>query len=296
MYLFQLTVQCSPPTKGPSAIFRGSATTYQNIAYVTRPNSKSVYCSPENNQDKWKELMPCPYLNSGLVVIDGALTAVGGDDGSRYTNNVFTLRESEWAEKHPQMNIARFRPTIVSTTDPDSGHMNIFVIGGRNIGGWTNVVEVFNTGSRTWSQLASLPQYFAYPSAAIGRSELYVIGCDNEGCSCSLQALLSSERLFQSRSIYLENTWKLIPHLPVKFSTAATLCGQLVIVGGRQEDGSPVNSIHQLVGGQWVKIGSMSISRSMCLVVSPSPNKIVVVGGMDDSVEDNVEECVVSML
>ena len=75
-------------------------------------------------------------------------------------------------------------------------------------------------------------------------------------------------------------------------STAATLRGQLVIIGGRR-DRSPVNSIHQLVDGQWVNIGSMSSGRYWCLVASPSPDKMVVVGGHCASYRlDSVEVCV----
>ena len=40
-------------------------------------------------------------------------------------------------------------------------------------------------------------------------------------------------------------------------STAANLCGKLVIVGGAQ-DWSQVNSILQLVDGEWVRVGSMA--------------------------------------
>ena len=53
---------------------------------------------------------------------------------------------------------------------------------------------------------------------------------------------------------------------------------------------SSVNSIHQLVDGQWVEIGSMSRVRMWCLVVSPSPDKMMIVGGWG---EDSVEECIV---
>ena len=76
--------------------------------------------------------------------------------------------------------------------------------------------------------------------------------------------------------------------LPVEHSTAATLCGQLVLIGGEQ-DGSRVNSIHQLVEGQWVEIGYMTSVRAMCLAVSLSPDRILIVGGYR---EDSVEECV----
>ena len=55
--------------------------------------------------------------------------------------------------------------------------------------------------------------------------------------------------------------------------------------------GSQVNSIHQLLDGQWVKIGSMSSSRWLCLVVTPLPDKMMIVGGY--GAEDSVEECVV---
>ena len=74
-------------------------------------------------------------------------------------------------------------------------------------------------------------------------------------------------------------------------------CGQLVIIGGSQDE-SLVNSIHQLVDGQWVKIGSMSSGRRLCIVVSPSPDKMMIVGGERGGgvigvATDSVEECVV---
>ena len=58
---------------------------------------------------------------------------------------------------------------------------------------------------------------------------------------------------------------------------------------------SKVNSIHQLMNGQWVKIASMSSGRSDCLVVTPSPDKMMIVGGYGGVLLplDSVEECVV---
>ena len=82
-------------------------------------------------------------------------------------------------------------------------------------------------------------------------------------------------------------SWTSLPPLPVIRSTAATLYEQLVIIGGMQ-DGSLVNSIHQLVDGQWVVIGSMSSNRRECLVVSPSPDRMMIVGA-----NVLVEECIV---
>ena len=288
----QLTVQChTQKKKAPRRMRRGSAAADLNNVYCSPIDSKSVY-RYQLREDQWNDLPSCPYKDSGLVVIDGVLTAVGGVDGYRYTNKLFTLRQSRWVEEYPPMNTARSSPAVGSTSDGQ--HMNVIVIGGY-VGGdrWIDAVELYNTGSSTWSQITSLPEPLTRLSAIICDNQLYVIGSNGDGYSCSLQALLSSDQPISSQSITRSLTWTPLPRLPVTFSTAATLCGQLVIIGG-ERDGSPVNSIHQLVDGQWVNIGSMSSVRWLCLVASPSSDKMVVVGGFDASFTalDSVEVCV----
>ena len=270
---------------------RGSATTDHQFSYFTPRGSNSVY-SYQWSTEKWEELPPCPYQNSGLVIINGQLTAVGGDDGSRRTNKLFTfrhklLRQRQWIEEYPPMNTARSMTTLVSSSDGEY----IIVIGGYG-DGWTATVELFEVSSRRWHQLKDLPQPLPRPSATICGNQLHVIGRDGNGYSCSLQALLSSDRPITSQSIPHLISWTSLPRLPVTYSTAATLSGQLVIIGGMQY-GSTVKTIHQLLDGQWVEIGSMSCGRSECLVVSPSPDKMMIVGGWAFSgAQDSVEECI----
>ena len=62
------------------------------------------------------------------------------------------------------------------------------------------------------------------------------------------------------------------------------------------QDWLPVNSIHQLVDGQWEEIGSMTTGRFRCLVVSSSPDKIIIVGGDVALLKpvDIFEECIVT--
>ena len=285
----QLTVQCHSQKKAPCGMSRGSAVTDQMMTYCAPYISYSLY-RYTMTKDKWEELPQCPYSNSGLVVIDSALTAVGGW-GESHTNKLVTLRQGRWVEEYPPMNTARYHHAVVSTSD--GGHMNVIAIGGQGGGGgWIDAVELFHTGRRSWSRLTSLPRPLTHPSATICGNQLHVIGRDGDGYSCSLQALLSSNQPIRSQS--RTPTWTPLPRLPVTYSTAATLCGQLMIIGGRR-DGSTVNSIHQLVEGQWVNIGSMSIGRRKCLVASPSPDKMVVVGGVGASAFtplDSVEVCV----
>ena len=278
----QLTVQCHCKKTAPCTMHRGSATTDHQFSHFIPQGSNSVY-SYQWSTEKWEELPPCPYRNSGLVIINGQLTAVGGYDGSRFTNKLFTFQQRQWIEEYPPMNTARSDTTLVSSSDGEY----IIVIGGGG-GGWTATVELFQVSSRRWHQLKDLPQPLPSPSATICGNQLHVIGHDDYGYSCSLQALLSTDRPITSQSIPHLISWTSLPHLPVDYTTAATLSGQLVIIGGRQ-DGPPVKTIHQLLDGQWVKIGSMSCDRWVCLVVSPSPDKMMIVGGLR---EDSVEECI----
>ena len=181
------------------------------------------------------------------------------------------------------MNTAHDSPAVVSTSDGDY----LIVIGGHVGGGRLSVtVELFKVKNRRWHKLTDLPQPLPTASATICGDQLNVIGRDGDGYSCSLQDLPSSDRPITSP---LTLSWKPLPRLSVTGSTAATLCGQLVIIGGTQ-DWSPVNSIHQLVDGEWVRIGSMASGRDYSLVASPSPDRIIIVGGYD---EDRVEECAV---
>ena len=78
------------------------------------------------------------------------------------------------------------------------------------------------------------------------------------------------------------------PRLPMTYSTAATLYGQLVIIGGVQS-GSLLNPFTSyIVDGKWVEIGSMSSGRAECLVVSLSPDRMMIVGGEQEKVLKNV--------
>ena len=284
MISHQLTVQCRQKKRAPCNMVRGSAATDGRFVYIIPEGSNSLY-QYECSTEKWTELPSCPYKNSGLAIIDSELTTVGGRVGAGHpTNRLFTLRQGKWVEVYPPMNTARSHPAVVSTSDGDY-HI---VIGGWGSGKWWSAtVELFHVQKKKWYKLTDLPRPFPLPSATICGDTLHVIGIHRKGYSCSLQSLPSNDRPITSP---LTLSWKPLPPLPVDYSTAATLCGQLVLIGGWQGR-SRVNSIHQLVEGQWVEIGSMTSGRYRCLAVSPSPDRILIVGGV--GAVDSVEECVI---
>ena len=280
----QLSVRCIKKKKAPYEMKRGSATTDGQFAYFTSGDSNSVY-RYELNTKKWDQLPPSPYCNSALVIIDGDLTAVGGETKSCYTNKLLTLRQNQWVQHYPSMNIRRSETAVLSTSD----HHYIFVIGGNClIFNEPATVEVLDVKSKRWHKLTKLPHDLSKPSATICGNQLYVIGEHGDGYSCSLQALLSSDQSIISYST--SHTWTPLPRVPIRLSTAATLCGELLTVSGVRYR-APRNPILQLVDGRWVKIGSTSGGTTKCLVVSPSSDKMIIVGG--DGGKNSVEECVV---
>ena len=210
MISIQLTVQCQQKKKAPCEMWRGSATTNSRFAYFTPHDSISLYWY-EYSIKKWMDLPPCPYRDSGLVIISSELTTVGGwDDRYRPTNKLFTLQQEKWVEKYPPMNIACYDPAVVITSDCDY----LIVIGGCD-GRWTATVELFQVKNRRWHKLTDLPQPLPYSSATNG-DQMNVIGRNGNGYSCSLQALRSSDRPITSP---LTLSWKLLPRLPVKLNS-----------------------------------------------------------------------------
>ena len=279
----QLSVRCLKKNAAPYEMKRGSATTDGQFAYFTPGGSNSVY-RYELNTEKWDQLPPSPYWNSGLVIINDELTAVGGEIKYRYTNKVFTLQQKQWVQHYPPMKIGRSESAVVSTSDPHY----IFVIGGNNVFyAEPAAVEVLDVRNKRWYNLSNckLPQDLFKPSATICGNQLYVMEEDGDGYTCSLQVLLSSIQPYSAL-----HTWTKLPRLPIRLSTAATLCGELLVVSGVRHQG-PSNLIYQLVDGRWVKIGSTSGGMTECLVVSPLPDKMIIVGG--DGRKNSVEECVV---
>ena len=254
---------------------RGSSVADPNFAYFTPSQSNKVYRYTIST-DEWLSVPPCPHSNSALVIIDNELTAVGGCRGGNRTNKLVTLRQGRWVEKYPPMDRRSSSATCVGISNPH--HMNIIVIGGfGEDGGTTTAVELLNTHSRRWSTLTSLPKPHFLPSAVVGGGLLYVIG-GNCVYSYLLSALLDSTRPDKSLQSPI---WKPLPDLPLHDSTPAILARQLVCVGGRLGGayGPQDDYIHQLMDGQWKNIGSLSMARNLCLVVTPSPDRMLVVGG-----------------
>ena len=280
-------MKCRHIGDAPCGMTRGSATTDRQFMYFTSWNSTSLY-RYKWSADSWEKLPQCQFYNSTLVIIHRALTAVGGVKDNKPIKELFTLQhdDNEWKEIHSPMKTARSCPAVAS-------HKDFIVVIAGDVGGnnQTTKVELLQVESKMWYEVANLPQPVKFPSATILGSWVHVIGNDGCGFSCSLKYLPYSEPIEQESL-----SWKVLPQLPVEHATAASLNGALVIVGGQlKENKTTVNSIYQLVkGGEWVNMCTMTCERFDCLVVAPSPNSLMIVGGFGESTFHTlnvVEEC-----
>ena len=274
---------------------RGTATTNSNTAYFRSPGgfTDSLY-RYSINHDEWGQPSqpPCKYY--GLVYIEGQLTTVGGEKLrwfglSKVTGQLFSLQDGEWKERHPPLNTARSSPAVVSTCY--NGHDYIIVAGGKGGGGdWITSVEVLLNGK--WHHKADLPVPLQSPLATVSNTICYVISATYIiGYSISLRDLLVDSRPIESQNPPLP--WTQLPHLPLLYATPVSMCGEFFIVGGRGRNDSGIRSsaIYQLWNNQFMEIGHMSEAKWACLVVTPSPDKMVVVGGLgSNAITHTVEE------
>ena len=273
-------MQCyQKETTAPRGMARGSAATDGRFAFFSPWDSTTVY-QYEMSSEKWRELPSCPYFDSGLVVVGGELCAVGGWRFPRFSNKLLTLHLGAWEQQYPPMNTARAFPAVVTTSDGEY----LIAIGGSLGINWRPAVELFHVKCKLWYKLTDLPQPLPRPSTTIHGNIIHVIGINKSGYSCSLQALPSSREEPPTPL-----SWRHLPCLPLTQSTAATLCGQLVIVGG-VKNGPLCNSIYMLVDKEWMEVGCMASNRKWCLLVSSSPDRLIILGGWGEM--KSIEECV----
>ena len=285
----QIVLKWETQSEAPSCMRRGTAVVSGNVAYFN-------YAGPDVHayhvdEDKWTSLPDCTQKYFGLAVINSLLTAVGGEKNPSNvpTNTLTSLREGKWVELLPPMSTNRVRPAVV-TTDNNN---HVIVAGGETMLGvmiWFTTVEVLNCSSLQWTSVCDLPKPLYFIAATICNDRIYCFDMRNAAYTCTVDSLLSSSQSLTADTHTDSQTtspqiWRALPDVPTGWSTPASLCGQLVAVGGKG-----VSTIHQynMTSGSWEVIGSMPTARRSSLVVILPGDKMLVVGGGDiesDTVE-----------
>jgi hypothetical protein len=266
---------CDAVVDGSKVYFKGSDD--QLFAYNISDNS-------------WWQLPDGPFNCSGLAILNGQPTIIGGTpDYLSCTNKLMTLTtDSKWTEKFPPMPTKRTFVTAVST-----GTVLIIAGGARENHKRLATVEVLNLETNRWSTAVDLPTSLHCCSAAVHGDHLYVLGGswdDNSLYTCSVSALLqtctqNSSLEERTSALSLCNSssgvWSKLPNLPVRESTCVTFCGQLLVVGGKYSDSKRTTAVYMYnqATNSWNVISHMTTARRYCFAAVLPNNQLMVVGG-----------------
>ncbi len=263
----------------PDGLFRGSAVvdSAKKLVYI---RSLGKLYSYKWQGEEWSKLPGCPHDHPTLAVVDGLLTAVGGEKSNKPTNTLLSLvREGvkgKWKERLPPM------PTKRSFTAVVSSGKHLVVIGGKVRGKRVATVEVMNSDKRQWTLASSLPLPLSEATAAVVGDNIYLVGAHNQAVlTCSLTALLQS-CLPQSPRPHTPSVWQCVTDIPVYESTCVSFNGELVAVGGCDSASNPTDNVHTYnpATDSWNVINRMNTARRSCLAVVLPEDGLMVVGGL----------------
>ena len=254
-----------------------------NMAYFNDSNSNDVF-SYDSKKQKWSSLPRRPYSYCSLAVVSGLLTAIGGRLGINVTNQLFSLTgEGKWVEHFPPMPTKRYATAAVC-----SGKSLVVAGGDGGDNKPLHTVEVIDTDTLQWSTASSLPFALRYATATICQDCIYLLGYDmtRSVLACTMADLLQScqPQSLGARleTLTLQEVWHRVADLPVRSSSCATFCGQLLAVGGCDNSfENRTTAIHQYnpATNSWEVISHMSTARTYPLVAVLPGNKLMVVGG-----------------
>ena len=279
--------------KAPCTMSRYSDTVVHNGTVYCGYNVK-VYAY-HISSSSWSLIPDAPYKGFALAVIDGLLTTVGGFKGNEKTNKLLSLTDEcsgrRWTERFPPMPTKRYGVSALCT-----GTTLIAAGGYGELIQVQKIVEVLNTVTLEWHTAADLPQPLTQSSIALCSDMVYLLGgidtdkkFTNLVYSCSVTSLLSSTgstslgvRLVSTLTQSSERSpWNRVADLPTKISTAVSLHGRLLAIGGEDSEDVPTTAVrmYQPTTESWEVISHMTTPRSQCLSAVLPDNQLMVMGG-----------------
>ena len=266
----------------PASMWRGAAASHGNMAYFNPGDSTALY-SYESQQQQWRRLRDCTSKDSALVMIEGRLTTVGGGEYYRPTNSLASLtgegEDSKWVELFPRMPTARYYLAAVCRG------RNVIAAGGYDDGGRiVSTVEILDTELRQWSSAASLPHPMSWASITVCEDLLYLLGgSDQNGRTLSVLTSSITELLHQQQETANQSAvWRRTADAPYYRSTAVSVGGQLLAIGGFDEHGKSTSAIvaYDPTSDSWQDMGHMATPRYWTLVAVLPSNQLVAAGGI----------------
>jgi serine/threonine protein kinase len=283
--------------KAPEKMARGSATSQSSTAYFACFSSNKIHhfqCLM--GRDKWGTLPKGPYVNFGLVMVNGFVTTVGGSKtvgNDQPTNTLLSLvsegSKRKWVETIPPMPTPRQEMAVVSTE-----HF-IVVMGGRGVGGVRlDTVEIFRHEGKQWSVAGNLPTPLTRPTATICGEDFFVgsgspqQGTVSKAVFCStMSKLLSPYYAFPASNPRgtggrQHSAWRQVAGVQADHYTLCTLSNRLIAVGGVEMSHCNSSAVRKYDPDKndWEVVGHVNHGRCLSLVTALGVDTLVVVGGL----------------
>ena len=272
----KMTLNWRDGGKAPFEMIRGAAVVDRNVAYFLHDYGK--ICSYDSHSKKWRELPKCPFSFSSLAIVNGQLTAIGGYVFFNHFKNKLLSLQTEWKEIFPPMPTKRC--WVVAVTKKE--HL---IVAGGNRKDIENVttLEVMDTRTLVWSTVASLPHPYRMMSVTICGDQLYMLGGEDDNGKTKSVLTCSLTELLQSSSSSSSSIWRRVADAPAYLSTCAAVNGELLAVGGCDNDNRASYAIHKYnpTTNSWDLISNMPTARYRSLVAVLPTNEMMVVGGYD---------------
>ena len=206
----------------------------------------------------------------------------GIDYYGRPTNSLASLtgedEDSKWVELFPRMPTARYYLAAVCRG------RNVIAAGGYGGGRRVSAVEILDTELRQWSSAASLPHPMYWASITVCEDLLYLLGGYDQNGSPTLSVLTSSitDLLHQQQETANQSgAWRRTADAPYYVSTAVSVGGQLLAIGGQDEQHKDTSAIvgYDPTSDSWQDMGHMATPRSWTLVAVLPSNQLIAAGG-----------------
>ena len=226
--------------------------------------------------DNWSHLPRYQYMRFAVSIINSRLTLVGGCDDLKVTNQlaVYEPSSQHWTYPYHPMPTPRYRPAVVMYD------IWLLVAGGAS---WTELatVELLNTSTNQWLAASSLPTPCGFLTSAIVDNHGYIVTSSKQVYRVSLPDIVS-QTVDQSTASKSPALWRRLPDTPLENSTAISLRGYLIAVGGRHDNRTRTDiHLYQPESEQWTKVGDLPNVREYCSCVVLPSGELLVAGGHD---------------
>ena len=202
----------------------------------------------------------------------------GLDDGLKPTNQlaVYEPSSQDWTYPYHPMPTPRYDPAVVM-------YDIWLLVAGGSAGVLRDLatVELFNTSMNQWVAASSLPTPCSNLTSAILDDYGYIIMNSKQVFRVSLPDIVS-QTVDQSTASKSPALWRRLPDTLLELSTAISLHGYLIAVGGHHGNRTRTDiHLYQPESEQWTKVGDLPNAREYCSCVVLPSGKLLVAGGED---------------